>query len=77
MTLTLTPNAETALRSLAARHGRAPEDILESLVARAAAEEERERCETLRGLRCSAEEFAAGRGISPDDLDASLRARRP
>lgn len=77
MTLTLTPDTETALRALAARHDQAPEAILESLVTSAAAEDERERQETLSGLRRSADEFAAGRWTTPEELDAALRARRP
>lgn len=76
MTLTLTPNTEAALQTLAARHGQAPEAILETLVM-CAAEDERERQETLSGLRQSAEEFAAGHWITPQDLDAALQARRP
>jgi len=76
MTLTLTPNTEAVLQTLAARHGQAPEAILEILVMRAA-EDEQERQETLSGLRQSAEEFAVGRWTTPQDLDDALRARRP
>ncbi len=78
--LTLTPETETRLRTVAAERGMAPEQALETLLARALENAEKEadaeRQDTLTGLRQSAEEFAQGRWTTPDDLDAALRARR-
>lgn len=77
MTLTLTPDTEMRLRTIAAGRGLAPEQALEALVTQALTEAEAELQDTLADLRASAADFAAGRWISADELDARLRARRP
>jgi len=77
MTLTLTPDTENRLLTVAAGQGLAPEKALDSLLSQALAYAEAEMQETLAGLRASAEDFAAGRWITPEELDATLRARRP
>ena len=77
MTLTLTPDTETRLRTVAAGRGQAPEQALESLLAQALADAEAELQDTLLGLRASAADFAAGRWVAPEELDATLRARQP
>ncbi len=69
MTLTLTPDTEAVLQTLAAQRGQAPEQIVEALV-RHAAQEERERQETLSGLRQSVQQFAAGQWVALEDLGA-------
>lgn len=61
---------------MAAESGVAPEQVLEMLLARALEDAEAERQDTLVALRQSADEFAAGRWITPDELDTVLRARR-
>ncbi len=75
MTLTIAPETETRLRTVAAGHGLAPEQALEVLLGRALTDAEAQRRETIAGLRQSAEEFAEGKWLTPDELDAQLRAR--
>ena len=75
MTLTIAADTETRLRTVAEGHGMAPEQALEVLLRRALTEAEAEMQETIAGLRQSAQEFAAGRWLTPDELDAGLRAR--
>jgi len=74
--LTLTPDTEMRLRTVAAGRGLAPEQALEALLGHALSEAEAELQETLAGLRASAADFAAGRWTTPEGLDAILRARR-
>ncbi len=74
--LTLAPDTEMRLRTVAAGRGLAPEQALEPLLAHALSEAEAELQETLAGLRASAADFAAGRWTTPGELDAALRARR-
>jgi predicted transcriptional regulator len=76
MTLTLTHDTEIALRALAARHGQDPETVLKTLVTRAAAEEEQERQDTANGIRAGMEDFAAGRWVSLEDMEAESHAAR-
>lgn len=81
MPLSLAPDIESRLRTVAAGRGQAPEQALESFLRPALAEaeaemQEKEREETLAGLSSSAAEFAAGRWVSPEELDAMLRDRR-
>jgi len=64
MTLTLSPNTEAALQTLAARHGQAPEEIVEALIQQAV-QKERERQETLSGLRRRVHRRAMGQAGRP------------
>ena len=75
MTLTLAPETETRLRTVAGEQGLAPEQALEVLLGRALADAEAERQETMVGLRQSSREFAEGKWLTPDELDAELRGR--
>ncbi len=75
MTLTLTPETETRLRTVALGSGLAPEQALEVLLGRALTEAETERQETMADLRQSAKEFAEGKWLTPEELDAELRTR--
>ena len=76
MTLTLAAETETRLRTVAEGHGLAPEQALEVLLGRALTEAESEMQNTLAGLRQSAQEFADGKWLTPDELNARLRSRR-
>ena len=76
MTLTLAPEIETRLRTVAEGNGLAPEQALEVLLGRALTEAEAERQETMAGLRQSAQEFAEGKWLTPEELDAELRTQR-
>lgn len=76
MTLTLTPDTEARLRSLAARRGQAPEAIVEALVQYASTEEERELQEAAAGIRAGLEDFAAGRWTALEELEAESRTAR-
>jgi len=73
--MTLAPETETRLRTVAGEHGLAPQQALEVLLDRALADAEAERQETVAGLRQSAKEFAEGKWLIPEELDAELRAR--
>lgn len=75
MTLTIAPETETRLRTVAEGHGLAPEQALEVLLGRALTDAEPEMRETIAGLRQSAQEFAEGKWLTPDELDAQLRVR--
>jgi hypothetical protein len=76
MMLTLTPDTEMRLRTVAAGRGLAPEQALETLLGQALSAAEAELQETMEGLRASAADFAAGRWNTLEELDAVLRARR-
>lgn len=73
--MTLAPETETRLRSVAGEHGLAPQQALEVLLGRALADAEAERQEAVTGLRQSARECAAGKWLTSEELDAELRAR--
>lgn len=79
MTLTLNRETEARLRLVAEGRGLDPqqlhEDLLRQALAEAEAEQEKEQRETLAGLDESVEAFAAGRWITPDELDQRLTAR--
>ena len=75
MTLTIAPETETRLRTVAAGHGLAPEQALEVLLGRALTDAEAEMRETIVGLRQSTQEFAGGKLLTPDELNAHLRTR--
>lgn len=75
MTLTLAPEIETRLRTMAEGFGLEPAVLHEDLLQRALAEAEAELNETLAGLDESVEAIAAGRWITLDELDERLTAR--
>lgn len=74
MTLTLTPETETRLRTMAEGFGVEPAALHEDLLQQALAEAEAELSETLAQLDASAEAVDAGRWITADDLDRRLTA---
>ena len=75
MTLILTPETETRLRTMAEGFGLEPAVLHEDLLQQALAEAEAELSETLAGLDESAEAVAAGRWITADELDQRMTAR--
>ena len=75
MTLTLAPETETRLRTMAEGFGLEPAVLHEDLLQQALAEAEAELNETLAGLDESAEAVTAGRWITADELDQRLTAR--
>ncbi len=74
MTLTLTPDAETRLRSFAEERGLAPEEAHEALLVRALEEAEAEWQDTLAGLDQSVEDYNAGRWITAEEMSRQLKA---
>jgi len=75
MTLTLTPDTETRLRTMAEGYGLNPAELHEDLLQQALAAAELELSETLAQLDESAEAVDAGRWITADELDQRLTAR--
>ena len=76
MPLTLAPETEARLRSFAADRGQDPEETLTALVDNALAAAEAEFSEAVAGIRAGMEDFAAGRWISLEELEARLDERR-
>ena len=76
MTLTLSPEMEADLQMIAHQRGFSAEEALQQLVAEARAAAEHERQEALAGVLRSEADFAAGRSLSLEELDARLDARR-
>ena len=74
MILTLAPETETRLRTMAEGFGLEPAVLHEDLLQQALADAEAELNETLAGLDESAEAVAAGRWITMDELDRRLTA---
>ncbi len=74
MTLTLTPDTETRLRTMAEGYGLNPAELHEDLLQQALAAAEAELNETLAQLDESAEAVDAGRWITVDELDRRLTA---
>ncbi len=72
MTVTLAADTEADLHTLAQRRGQAPEAFLDALVRRAAAEE-RELQAAAQGVQAGMEDFAAGRWVGLEDLEAESR----
>ena len=70
MTLTLTPDTEALLNSVAAQRGLPPEKTIEALLAEAQAAAESEYREAVAGIECGMDDFAAGRWISLEDYEA-------
>ena len=75
MTLTLTPDAEARVRSVAEMRGQDPEDALTALLNQALAEAEAED-ELVAELRASVEDHAAGRSMTIEEYRAKMIARR-
>jgi len=75
MTLTLTPDTETRLRTMAEGYGLNPAELHEDLLQQALDAAELELNETLAQLDESAEAVDAGRWITVDELDQRLTAR--
>ena len=74
MTVTLTPDIETRLRTFAEGQGLVPEQVHASLLARALEEAEAELQETLAGLDQSVEDYNAGRWITAEEMSRQLKA---
>ncbi|MGI4788850.1 MAG: hypothetical protein ACRYFS_08365 [Janthinobacterium lividum] len=72
MTLTLAPETEIRLRTVAEGRGLEPAELHEDLLQQALAEAEAELSETLAGLDESVEAMAAGRWITLEALDERL-----
>lgn len=75
MTITLTREVETRLRSHAESLDLDPEQLSNALLFRDLEEAEAELRETIAGLDQSAEDVAAGRWITSEELDRRLEAR--
>lgn len=72
MTLTLTPDTEAMLLTVAAQRGLAPESTLDVILAEAATDFE----EAVAGIQRGMHDFAAGRWMSLEDYEAKAVARR-
>lgn len=72
MTLTLAPETETRLRTVAAQRGLAPEDALAQVLAEATEDFE----EAVAGIREGLADVEAGRTVTLEDHWAAVRARR-
>ncbi len=75
MTITLAPDLETRLRAYAEDLDLDPEQLCADLLTRAFEEAEAELQDTMDGLDRSAEDFAAGRWITSEELDRRLGAK--
>jgi predicted transcriptional regulator len=75
MTLTLTPDTETRLRTFAEEQGLNLTELHDALLTRALEEAEAELQGTLAGLDRSVADFAAGRWITSEELDRRLEAK--
>jgi predicted transcriptional regulator len=74
MTVTLTPDVETRLRSYAEGLDLDPEQLSNALLARDLAEAEAELQDTLAGLDQSVEDYNAGRWITAEEMSRQLKA---
>jgi len=75
MTLTLAPEIEARIRSVAEMRGQDPEDALIVLLNRALADAEAED-ELVAELRASVEDHAAGRSMTLEELRVRLLTHR-
>lgn len=75
MTITLTPEIETRFRTYAEELGHDPEQFAANLLIRDLEEAEAELQDIMAGLDESAEDIAAGRWITSEELDRRLEAR--
>ena len=73
MTLTLTPDAEARLRSVAAQRGLPPEKTIDVLLAEADLDFQ----EAVVGIQRGMDDFAAGRWISLEDYEAQIQLEQP
>ncbi len=76
MSLTLSPETLSQLQAVAAQRGLPPEDALAQVLAEARAAWEYEQQDALAGVARSEADFAAGRSLSLEELDARLDATR-
>jgi predicted transcriptional regulator len=74
MTVTLTPDVETRLRSYAEEMDLDPEQISNAFLARDLEEAEAELQDTLAGLDRSVEDYNAGRWITAEEMSRQLKA---
>lgn len=74
MTVTLTPDVETRLRTFAEGQGLVPEQVHAALLTRALEEVEAELQDTLTGLDQSVEDYNAGRWITAEEMSRELKA---
>lgn len=75
MTVTLTPDTEMRLRAYAEKLALDPEQLSNALLTRDLEEAEAELQATMAGLDESAEDIAAGRWITSEELDRRLEIR--
>ena len=79
MTLTLTPDTEALLHSVAAQRGLPPEKTIEMLLTEAQAAASYDKAEEdniLAELQASVDDHAAGRSMTIDEYRAKALARR-
>ncbi len=82
MTLTIPPDTEARLRSVAALRGQTPEEAISALLIEAEADfapivmSEEETQQVLAALHKSEQDFASGRWISLEDYEARIAERR-
>ena len=76
MTLTLSPEKEARLRTVAVQRGLAPEEALEVLLDTALTDAEVDFQEASVGIRTGMEDFAAGRSVSLEEFEVQLAAER-
>lgn len=74
MTVTLSPEIEARFRTYAENMGYDPDQLANAFLTRDLEEAEAELQETMEGLDRSAEDFAAGRWITGEELDRQLEA---
>jgi predicted transcriptional regulator len=75
MTLTLTPDTEARVRSVAEMRGQGPEDALIALLGQALAEAERD-AQLTAELHASVEDHADGRSMTIEEYRTQAIARR-
>jgi predicted transcriptional regulator len=73
MTLTLTPDAEARLRSVAAQRGLPPEQTIDVLLAEADTDFQ----QAVAGIQRGIDDFAAGHWISLEDYEAQIQSEQP
>ena len=76
MTLTLTPDTEALLNTVAAQRGLPLEKTLEMVLAEAQAAAETEYREAVAGIQRGMDDFAAGRWISLEDYEARIQVEQ-
>lgn len=76
MTLTLTPDTEALLNSIAAQRGLPLEKTLKIVLAEAQAAAETDYREAAAGIQRGMDDFAAGRWVSLEDYEAQIQAEQ-